>query len=291
MNKKILTTALLLTAALSVAACGKEAETPTDLPTESPPVQSQSTETETPDSTEEDFQSAEGTEDSAGAASQPAEEAEEEASVSYIFSDIPIAAYEVTGLGVGRFESFYNENYVDKNGDDYDIFHFVRVTPGENTFILFCMQGDEDTDYSVSTATIHSPSGSGQWEAVTYTYLDALIDPVPEGFSILTRRDAEDYYTYGYGEETYGGSFYSLVDPWLAWIRFAEIYHPDAPQEDAIYAIDVITFSYEEDYDENNEVLARMVDAFEYLGATLNEIPVEEALERSNIMVSESGTN
>lgn len=197
----------------------------------------------------------------------------------------------MTGLGVGRFESFYNENYVDRNGDDFGVLQFVRVTPGENTFILFCMQGDENEDYSVSTTTIHSPSGSGQWEAVTYSYLDVLIDPVPEGFSILTRKDTEDFYAYHYGEETYGGSFFSLVDPWLAWIRFAEIYHPDVPQEDAIYVIDVITFSYEEDYDENNEVLARMADAFKYLGATLNEISVEEALKRSNAVVSEAGAN
>ncbi|MBD5460081.1 MAG: hypothetical protein HDR26_03940 [Lachnospiraceae bacterium] len=142
------------------------------------------------------------------------------------------------------------------------------------------MQGDEEEVY-ISTTAIQSPSGSGQWEAVRYSCLDGYIEMV--NFSLLTRQDADTY-----DEETYGGRFYGLIDYWMKWICFSEIYHPDAPQNDAIYVIDAIAFSYEGVQDDMDDVLAGMVETFERLGATsVEEIPVEEALERCNVVVSE----
>lgn len=290
MSKKLLMAALLLTAALSVTACGKETETGADVSAESPSVESSSNETETQDSTDEDSQSAEEPEDSVQETSQPTEEADEEsdeeASTSYIFSDMPVAAYEVTGLGVGRSESIYEEDIVDGS----NVYHIplVKLTPGENTFILFCMEGDDAGEYSVSASAIQSPSGSSKWEAVTYTCLDMLIDPVPEGCSILARQETDKY---AYDEATYSGCFFSLVDPWLDWIRFAEIYHSDAQQDDTIYVIDVAPSIYDEEYDDVDEMLAGMEHAFDVLGGKLKEIPVEEALKRCSVTVSEGGAN
>ena len=43
-----------------------------------------------------------------------------------------------------------------------------------------------------------------------------------------------------YNEESFSGSLESLVDPWTEYVRFAEIYYPDAPQEDTIYVIEVV---------------------------------------------------
>lgn len=241
-----------------------------------------------------DVQSEDGTE---GEKSQSVGEAEEEASISYIFSHMPVAAYEVTGLGVGRFESVYEEEFYFEEYNEYFSGPLVRLTPGENTFIIFCIPGDVDTVWTESIwgdgygwdspigATIHSPSGSGQWEAITYTCSDGVIPDI-EGFSKFMREDTSDYYVYN--EETYDGRIFSLVDPWLKWIRFAEIYHPDAQQNDAIFAIEVEAYPDSEDYEEVDDVLARMINAFEDLGATnVMEIPVEKALEKCNVVVSE----
>lgn len=100
-----------------------------------------------------------------------------------------------------------------------------------------------------------------------------------------------DYYVYD--EETYDGRTESLVDPWLNWIRFAEIYHSDAQKDDTIYVIEVEASGSEEDgYDQMDNVLASMIMTFEELGATnVKEISVEEALERCNVVVSESDAN
>lgn len=273
MSKKLVSV-LLLTTMMFVTACGKGTENDADVPAGSPSVESPS------DSTQSAGAEAEG---SAGETSQPAEEAEA-ASYSYIFSDMPVAAYEVTGLGVGRFESVHNETVISEDGTDYGIIPFVRLTPGENTFILFCMLGDQNENMSV--ATIRSSSESGQWEAITYSCLDGPISPMPEGFSPLTRKETDNYV---YDERTYGGSFDSWNEWYPEYIRFAEIYHPDAPQEDAIYVVNVVRFLDFEDFDEMDEILAGIIETFDYLGATINEIPVEEALERSNIAVSEGG--
>lgn len=291
---KLLMAVLLIATVLCVTACGEDAETPTEELVEASSVESSSDEPGTQDSTEEESQPAEETEGSEGEDSQPAEEEEEEeAVISWIFSDMPVAAYEVTGLGVGRFDESAGipylkddeeaEMYVevsDPEDADADVTYFtnlfVKLTPGENPFVIFCMQGDEEDGY-ISTTAIQSPSESGQWEAVEYSCLDGYIEMV--NFSLLTRRDADTY-----DEETYGGSFYGLIDYWMKWICFSEIYHPDAPQNDAIYVINGMAFSDEDDMD---DVLAGMVETFERLGTTsVKEIPVEEALERCNVVVS-----
>ena len=163
----------------------------------------------------------------------------------------------------------------------------MRLTPGENTFILFCIPGDVEItwdewgSYVSEGATIHSPSGSGQWEAVVYHCSDFVL-PQPEGFSLLIRDS-------NYNEETYDAHINSLVDPWLKWIRFSEIYHPDSPQDDAIYVIEVMTYPGDEyGYDEMDNIYASMIETFENLGATsVKEISVEEALERCNVAVSQ----
>lgn len=261
-----------------------------------PPAIEEVIDQEEPEAPEEDSQLADGTEDSEGEDSQPVEEAEEEASISYIFSHMPVAAYEVTGLGVGRVESVNEGEIYYELGDYYFNAPLVRLTPGENTFVLFCIRGDvevRDVDewggYVTIGATIHSPSGSSQWEAITYACME--IDPQTLGdFSTLERHDTGDYYVYD--EETYDGRILSDVDPWLKWIEFAEIYHPDSPQDDTIYAIAVEAYYYGDDYDEIDNFVARMVEAFEDLGATaVKEIPVEEALERCNVVVSEGDAN
>ena len=130
---------------------------------------------------------------------------------------MPVAAYEVTGLGIGRFESVYEEHIIDEDGYDNGIIPLIRLTPGENTFVLFCIPGDPDEvvtgDWDslwayVSLATIHSPSGSGLWEATTYTSRDMYI-PETEGFSSFTRAET------GYNEETYDAHIDTLLDVWL----------------------------------------------------------------------------
>lgn len=171
----------------------------------------------------------------------------------------------------------------------------VRLTPGENTFVIFCIPGDaettwrEDGAYSTVGANIHSPSGSSQWEAITYFSSDSSQET--EGFALLERRDTNnsEYDTYAYDEETFDGRTFSLNDPWMKWIRFAEIYHPDAQQDDTIYAIEVMAYPPEfGDYEEIDIVLERLVNTFEDLGATnVQEIFVEEALKRFHIIVSE----
>lgn len=294
-TQKLSMTVMLIAAALCVTACGEEAETSTEELVEASSVESSSDESGAQDSTEEKSQPAEETEGSEEEDSQSAEDEEEEAVISWIFSDMPIAAYEVTGLGVGRFDESAGIPYLKddeeagmcvevSDPDDADVTYFtnpfVKLTPGENPFVIFCMQGDEEGLY-ISTTAIQSPSGSGQWEAVEYSCLDGYIEMV--NFSLLTRRDADTY-----DEETYGGSFYGLIDYWMKWICFSEIYHPDAPQNDAIYVINAIAYSYEGGQDDMDDVLAGMVESFERLGATsVKEIPVEEALERCNVVVSE----
>ena len=255
-------------------------------------TESPSDESGAQDVAEEDSQPVEGTEGSEGENSQPAEEAEEEAIVSYIFSDMPVTAYEVTGLGVGRFESVNEGEVYDELDDMYLNSPFVRLTPGENTFVLFCMQRFEDDEgYSLPSATIHSPSGSSQWEAITYEHPYIYTFKTLGDFSVLVRQDTNsEYKTYVYNEETLDGGFIGVADPTSQWIEFAEIYHPDSPQDDTIYVIQAYAFpgAKEAGYDIIENVFARMANTFEELGATsVKEIPVEEALERCNVVVSE----
>lgn len=283
MFKKVIATGLMLTVMLSASACGKESSgasgTAVDTPVESSTVESQPTEEET-----KDLAVDEGTESSAEE-SQPIEE---EADYSYIFSDMPIAAYEVTGLGVGLNAEVYTESIYDAENDyDLGVVPLVKLD-SSNTFVIFCLLGNHDGGY-ISTATIHSPSGSSPWEANEYTCSDGMI-PEVEGYTC----GSPCLMKYGYNndEEDFEGSFESLIDPWTEYIRFAEIYHPDAPQEDTIYVIEALAWIGDEDYDEPSEITTAMVSIFEHIGATsVQEIPVEEALERFNIIVSEEGAD
>lgn len=273
MFKKVLATGLMLTVMLSASACGKDSGetsgTAVDTPAESSAIESQPTEEETESS------------------------AEEEASVSasYIFSDMPIAAYELKGLGIGLDVAVNEKNIIDpESGYDYGVYSYVKLTPGENTFILYCFSGGEDSsnggEYGLSIATIHSPTGSSPWVGNTYSCLDAGADLVPEGYSWL-----EKYYD-DISEEECDGEFVSLVDPWHHYIRFTEIFHADAPQPDTIYAIEVETFQgSEEGFEDEDNVISKMVASFEERGATVQEISVEEALARDNIIVTEGVAN
>lgn len=281
MLKKVLVTGLMLTVMLSASACGKESGgsfgSAVDTPSaESSTVESQPTEEETKDSVAEGSQSTEeGTESSAD--------------YSYMFSDMPIAAYEVTGLGVGLNAEVYTERIYDAENDyDMGVVPLVKLDPS-NTFVIFCLLGNQDEESYISTAAIHSPSGSSPWQANEYTCLDVLV-PEVEGYTCgspcLTK------YGYNNDEESFDGCFESLIDPWTEYIRFAEIYHPGAPQEDTIYVIEALEWIGEEAYDEPDEVTAALVTIFEHIGATnVQEIPVEEALERFHIIVSEEGEN
>lgn len=290
MFKKVIATGLMLTVMLSASACGKEPSgasgTAVDTPVESSTVESQPTEEETKDLAEGDSQSTEEGTESTAEESQPIEE---EADYSYIFSDMPIAAYEVTGLGVGLDAEVYTENIIDpEDGYDFGVVPLVKLD-SSNTFVIFCLLGTQDEESYISTATIHSPSGSSPWEANEYTCSDGMI-PEVEGYTC----GSPCLMKYGYNndEEDWDGCFESLIDPWTEYIRFAEIYHPDAPQEDTIYVIEALAWIGDEDYDEPEEVTAAMVSIFEHIGATnVQEIPVEEALERFNIIVSEEGAN
>lgn len=288
MFKKVLVAGLMLTVMLSASACGKEPNgtsgTTVDTPAESSTVESQPTEETTGSQPTE-----EGTESLAGDASQPTEEVKEEAAYSYIFSEMPIAAYEVTGLGVGPDAEVYAENItmIDEDGEEYDmgVIPLVKLDPA-NTFILFCIQG-ADEDYT-SVATIHSPSGSDRWKAKVYTCMDCdtpEIEGYSCGYPALTQGST-------YDEEKLEGKIVSFVDPWTEYLQFSEIYHPDAPQEDAIHIIEIVPFTYDENYDEADKVMAEMVCTFEKIGATnMQEIPVEEAMARCNVIVAEDGAN
>lgn len=285
MFKKILMTGLLVATVLSLSACGKDSGIGDGTGTvESSSAESQTTEEETEGETEDASQSTKESEEAE-------EEEAEDNSASYIFAETPIATYEVTGLKVGPDEVFYDEPINDEFTEEDFKIPFVEL--GDNTFILYCLPGgdtgDEDGEgdgLGISRlATIQSPSGSSPWEAHTYTTGDYSDEYVPEGYSRFSRQEYEGDFTEG----TNGGRFNSWVDPWLNYIRFSEIFHPDAPQADTIYAIEIVTIS-EADKDQET-ILSAVKAALEEGGATLNEIPVEDALTRSNIVVSGSGAN
>lgn len=275
MFKKVLMTGLMITVMLSASACGKDsvgtsgtvADTPVESPSDSQPTEApQSTEAKTQGTSEE--------------SPQPTEEPVEEVSASWIFSEMPIAAYEVTGLGVGPDEEVYAEKIIDpEDGYDYGVVPFVKQTP-ENTFTLYCV--DIGVYRNEKTVTIHSPSGGSQWEGHWYTCLDISVNPMPEGYSELTKQPGR------FVEETVKGKIFSLMDPWTEYVQFSEILHPDAPQSDVIFVIEIKSFPGDGEYKNVDEVLTGMVKAFEHrLGATVQEVSVEEAMARDNIVVSE----
>lgn len=314
MFKKVLATGLMITVMLSASACGKEpggdSGSGADVPVEFSAAESQPTEEETKDSTAEDTQSTgEATEGAEGETSWPTEEAEEEAACSYIFSDMPIAAFEITGLGVGLDVPVCEEHFIDPEyGDDYGVIPFVQLTPDENTFVLYCFSGGSDSDegwyHRISRSTIHSPSESGPWEANRYVVGGVMAEEVvPEGWAFMEkyygefseqdagRHEVESYANGFYisWDEPGNGEFLTLVDPWGNYIEFSEIFHSDASQPDTIHVVEIVTFAGGEEYEVEENVISAMVATFERRGATVQEISVEEALARDHIIVSEEG--
>lgn len=249
--KKIFASCLILTMFFTLVACGNNQSEKTNEDSNMEPMEEQPVEMDEQDSREDETLLVE----------------EEEKEPSFTFSDMPVAVYEVTGL--------------DLNGDlDDGDYPLIKLTPGENKFTLFCMLGDDTGEYSISKSKIHSQNGD-KWQAITFTCLDAAIDP-PEGYSILTRQEDDKF---SYDEDTYDASFFSLVDPWLDWLRFTLIYHPD--QNDTIYIIDVAPSAYEDEYNTIEETLGGMERAFKTLGASnIEEIDIEEALSEYNIEIS-----
>ena len=291
MHKKILAAALLLAMLLSLAACGggttDGGETNTPSGTTSQPTQGAGGETSQPTqgpgaATAQPTESA-GTETpqpTQGAGTETPKPTEEPAETWYIFSARPVAAFEVTGFDLN---SVYEGNYIDKAGDDFGPIPFVKLTPGENSFILFCIYSDDES-MRHSGATIHSPAGSSRWEGRTYSCLDEFIDNLPEGYTLLKRNPWDGPYVFNEANDS--GEYYSTLDVWLDWIQFSELYHPDAAQDDSIYVIDVIPYSFDEAFDTAEECLAKLVKTFADLGAAATQIDVDEALARCHIEVS-----
>ncbi len=283
MLKKMLMTGLMVAVVLSASACGKDSGATsgnaTDTPVESSATDSQPAETQ--QSTEA------GTQESVEGSPQPTEEPAEEVSASYIFSDMPIAAYEVTGLGLGPDDPVYEENLFDEEGVDLGKNPFITKTPGENTYVLYCFLGGDASkdDTLTSVSTIHSPEGSSQWERYVYNTLQIREDLVPEGYTWILRYGPK-------GEEECEGRFTTYIEPWTRYIYFSGISHADAPESDAIYVIDITPFTESLDgFTDADSVMSAVVEGFEEWGATIQEIPVEDALARNNIIVSEEGAN
>lgn len=302
MLKKVLMTGLMITVMLTVSACGKDSGEDSGIveetPVESSAVEIQPIEEEAEDPAVENTQSVEEEtqpteeetqpieEEAEGSTGEDAQSAEEEtetpaeqeaatnASASYIFSEMPVKVFEVTGLGVGpdvatveRISGGYTED-------------LVRQTPGENTFVLYCFYGGDEyyngavDEYPI--ATVHSPSGKSQWSGNYYTCTSG-------GLEILK--------CYGEISEGHGGVFIGMVDPWHQYIMFSEIFHADAAQPDTIYVIEALTSVESGEFEVADNVIAEIVTSFEVRGATVREISVEEALARDNIVVSEDGKN
>lgn len=165
MRKRIIIAVLLLAMLLSVTSCGNSlaagGETKEPAETTSRPADG-----------------AEQTKAPEGEDPQPSE-GPETVETRYIFSDRPLAAYEVTGLDL---KNVYEGIYTEADGTAYSL-PIAKLTPGENPFIIFCMPAENNPDYPRSVATVHSPAGSGQWEGTTYSWrstFDEIIDPVPE---------------------------------------------------------------------------------------------------------------
>ena len=263
---KFFVAVLLLAMLLSLAACGSNTtdggETNTPSGTASQPTQGPGGSTSQP------------TEEPKDEPPQPTEEPQ--ATVSYIFSARPVAAFEVTGLDL---HSIYDEPYTDADGHTYEL-PIVKLTPGENSFIIFCMQADFETMGEGFASTVHSPAGSSPWEAQIYSCFDVIIDPVPEGYALLQR----GYYSYN--EEAYSGGYDSLMDAILHYISFSELYHPDAARNDSICVVDIAPFPGFPGLDTIEGVAAAVADTFTDLGAAAKQIPVDEALARCHIEVS-----
>ena len=106
MLKKIVMMGLAAAAVLSMSACGGESK-PEENTSEVASVEdSQSEESSQPEGTEE----VEPEQEEQEPEQEPEQEEEE---VFYIFSEMPIAAYEVTGLKIGPDEALYEGTFTD----------------------------------------------------------------------------------------------------------------------------------------------------------------------------------
>ena len=161
MFKKIVMMGLAAVAVLSMSACGGESK----------PEENTSEVASVEDSQAEESFQPEGTEEVEPEQEEQEPEQEEE-EFFYIFSEMPIAAYEVTGLKIGPDAALYEGTFTE-DGNEYESANYIELASGENTFILYCLPGgdyyDEGRSYSISMPTVHSPSGGSPWEAHAYT--------------------------------------------------------------------------------------------------------------------------
>ena len=270
MRKRALAAALLLAMLLSLAACGGGTGEETKDPTGTASQPAQGSEEETPRQTEgtggEDSQP---TEEPGEETAQPSE-APGEAETRYIFSDRPVAAYEVTGLDL--------KNVPNEAAAADGSYPHAKLTPGENSFIIFCIPVENNPDYPKSAATVRSPAGNSQWEGWAYSWYSTFdYELVPEGEARLEKEVG-----YLHQEAADGAHYYSTL--WVDWIMFTALHHPDTAWDDLICVIDVTT--YEEELTTVDECLETLVNCFVNLGASVKEIPVDEALARCRVEVS-----
>lgn len=184
---------------------------------------------------------------------------------TYTFYDMPVAAFEVTGLGLDpyTYKRVANEE--------------VKLTPLENTFILYCIR-----DYNFDTsenAWIHSQPGSSEWVCNSYiNYSSGFRDSKP-----YIEANPNGCFTFMYERKEEDQSFGFLQDMNGTNMAFTEIYHADAPQSDAIY----VTTVWDDDRDWE-ACFAAISRAFQAAGATIVQIPVADALARNNVIVSQN---
>lgn len=184
---------------------------------------------------------------------------------TYTFYDMPIAAFEVTGLEL--------DPYTYKRAANEE----VKLTPSENTFILYCIR-----DYNFDTsekAWIHSQPGSSEWICNHYiNYSSGFRDSKP-----YIEANPNGCFTFMYERKEEEQSFGFLQDMNGTNMAFTEIYHADAPQSDAIY----VTTVWDDDRDWE-DCFAAISRAFQASGATIVQIPVADALARNNVAVSQN---
>jgi len=167
-------------------------------------------------------------------------------SSTYIFEEMPIAAFEVTGLGVDPYA--------------YEKFDAVSLTPAANTFILWCIPYGSDV-YS-------APGSNGAWVSNLYNVGYANADNGQE-YSYL---EMNTLYTDSYATNEYNQSEYGFGGHSQEYIEFTELFHVGESPKDTIYVIDPW-----EDQD-----ITWIPAIFGQLGATAVPISVTDALAKSN---------
>ena len=166
---------------------------------------------------------------------------------TYIFTEMPIAAFEVTGLGV----------------DPYSYTMDDRVALSDNTFILYCVPGE--------STFVNSGSGSSPWVSNFYWNMwDNTAEGTIEYIECNASYFEDPFYAMTENDDT---QYYGMIDP--ENIEFVEIFHADAPQKDALYVIDI--------YDGDD--IAWIQQIFGRVGVNAVPISVEDALARGNASV------